>query len=124
MISIYYHDLSLFCSSVALFPLLTFLRGIAPAPWFPTLLNRLLELEYICPLFCGINWVALKTVCRFATESCWGAEPDVDVTAEMVVAKLTFRLREDLDVGICLPEMATGIAVEGASSCIFRAGDD
>ena len=68
--------------------------------------------------------MALKVVCRFATQSCWDVELDVDVTAEMVVAKLTFRLREDLDVGICLPEIATGIAVEGASSCIFRAGDD
>ena len=42
--------------------------------------------------------MALKVVCRFAPQSCWDVELDVDVTAEMVVAKLTFRLREDLDV--------------------------
>ena len=68
--------------------------------------------------------MVLKLVCRFAPDRCWDVELDVDVTAEMVVARLTFRLREDLDVVICLPEMATGIAVVGASSCIFLAGDD
>ena len=66
----------------------------------------------------------MKVVCRCEPGSCWDVELDVDVTAEMVVARLTFRLREDLDVVICLPEMATGIAVVGASSCIFLAGDD